>query len=59
MIANRDIEFGPGNLSDISAPGEKEINHEYPYLSSESRELKRKVTLGTSYYGTKITRKTD
>lgn len=57
MIANRDIEFGPGNLSDISAPGEKEINHEYPYLSSESRELKRKVTLGTSYYGTKITRK--
>ena len=43
--------------SDISAPGEEEIDHEYPYLTPQDRELKRKVTLGASYYGTKITRK--
>lgn len=43
--------------SDISAPGEKEIDSEYPYVGPQGREMKRKVSLGTSYYGTKITRR--
>lgn len=42
--------------SDISAPAEEEIDHEYPYLSPQQRELARKVTLGAYYYGTRITR---
>ena len=43
-------------LCKTGAPGEKEIDHEYPYLTPEELEMGRKVTLGTPYYGTKITR---
>lgn len=42
--------------SDIGAPEDEEVDHEYPYLSKTQRELDRKLTLGASYYGTKITR---
>lgn len=42
--------------SDISAPGDKELDHEYPYLTPEQRALKRTVKLGQSYYGTTISR---
>lgn len=40
----------------ISAPGDEEIDHEYPYLTPEQRALKRTVKLGQSYYGTTISR---
>lgn len=40
----------------VSAPGEEELEDEYPYLSPQQRELNRRVVLGQSYYGTKITR---
>lgn len=43
--------------ADIEAPAEEEIDHEIPYQTPTQRELARKVTLGTSYYGTSITRK--
>ena len=42
--------------ADIEAPGEDEIDHEYPYVDYVDRSLKRKVTLGQSYYGTEISR---
>ena len=42
--------------SDLVSPGEEELDHEYPYSSYVDRSLKRKVTLGQSYYGTEITR---
>lgn len=42
--------------STISAPSDEELDHEYPYLTKQERELSRKVTLGKSYYGTRITR---
>lgn len=42
--------------SDIGAPEDEEVDHEYPYLSKTRRELDRKLTLGASYYGTRITR---
>ena len=42
--------------SGISAPSEEEIENEYPYLSPMAKALQRKMTLGASYYGTRITR---
>jgi len=53
-----DINITAGGLeqADISAPGEDEIDHEYPYSDYVDRTLKRKVTLGQSYYGTSISR---
>lgn len=50
------ITAGALEQADISAPGEDEIDHEYPYESYVDRSLKRKVTLGQSYYGTSISR---
>ena len=40
----------------VSAEGEEEIDHEYPYRDYVDRSLQRKVTLGQSYYGTSISR---
>lgn len=42
--------------ADIAAPGDAEINHEYPYASYVDRSLKRKVGLNTAYYGVTISR---
>lgn len=42
--------------SDISAPADEEVDHEYPYESPNTREMKRKVTLGRDYFGAKITK---
>ena len=43
-------------VADIAAPGEDEIDHEYPYASYIDRSLKRKVGLNTAYYGVTISR---
>ena len=43
-------------LADCAAPGEEEIDHEYPYASYIDRSLQRKVGLGSTYYGVKISR---
>ena len=42
--------------SDIGAPNEQEIDHEFPFMTKQERTLKRIVSLGLSYYGTIITR---
>lgn len=42
--------------SDIAAPGDQDVNHEYEYSDATTRALKRKLTLGANYYGTTITR---
>lgn len=55
-MCERDLEFGPASLSNVSAPAENDVDHEYPYLTATQRALNRKVTLGKSYYGTKIDR---
>lgn len=39
FMAYRKVEFGPGHMSEISAPGEKEISHEYQYTSTSKKEL--------------------
>lgn len=43
MLAYRVVNFGPGHMSEIAAPGENELNHEYPYISSTQREINRKI----------------
>ena len=57
LIAVKSTTYGALSLSSISAPEDEEIDHEYPYISGQQRALKRKVTLGASYYGTSISRK--
>lgn len=41
MLAYQKLTFGPGHLSAIAAPGEKEVDHEYPYQSPLKREVRR------------------
>ena len=40
----------------IAAPGEEELDHEYPYASYVQRTLRRKVGLAVPYYGVTISR---
>ena len=56
VMAYQDIYCNAGYTEDISAPGEKEVDHEYPYLGTITREMNKKVTLGQPYYGTTISR---
>lgn len=57
MIAQMTQHFDAMGLCDVSAPGEKEIDHEYPYIDPTTRELKRRVKLGQKYQGVSITRR--
>lgn len=50
------ITGGGMEQASISAPGDAEIDHEYPYTSYVDRSLKRKVGLNTPYYGVTISR---
>lgn len=43
MLANQTLTFGGGHLSDISAPGDDEIDHAYPYVSQEERAITRNI----------------
>jgi hypothetical protein len=45
------------HVSRIGCPGEQEIDHEYPYLSSIQRMKNRTVKLDANYFGTSISRK--
>ena len=56
LIATLETNYDGLNASNISAPQDEEIDHEYPYLSKQQREANRAVKLGQYYYGTKITR---
>ena len=56
MLASRKFSFMPKFTENISAPLEKEVEHEYSYEGTLTKEVKRKLTLGASYYGTSITR---
>lgn len=56
MLAFRKFSFTPKFTEDIEAPLEKEVDHEYSYEGTLTKEVKRKLTLGASYYGTSITR---
>lgn len=43
ILAYQNVQFGPGHMSEIAAPGESTINHEYEYVSPERRETKRQL----------------
>ncbi len=43
VLAHRAIEFGAGHLSEIAAPGEHTLEHEFRYESPAQRELARKI----------------
>ena len=43
MLAYRSVDFGGGHLSEIAAPGESELEHEYPYKSQAERQIERKI----------------
>lgn len=56
LVAAVTTNFNSLGASDLSAPSDEEVDHEFPYKSPLERTLQRKVTLGASYYGTTITR---
>lgn len=49
----KDDGFG---FPDLSAPGEEELEEEFPHPGFLTQDVKNKVTLGADYYGTRITR---
>ena len=56
VLASSSITLDSLCAADIGAPENDELEYEFPYLSPTQRALKRKVTLGADYYGTRITR---
>lgn len=42
VLAYRSVNFGPGHFSEIAAPGENELQHEYHYLTP-TEKLQRKI----------------
>ena len=56
ILGEIDTTYDALCASDIAAPGDQDVNHEYEYSDATTRALKRKLTLGANYYGTTITR---
>lgn len=42
VLAQRSVNFGPGHFSEIAAPGENELRHEYNYLTP-TEKLQRRI----------------
>lgn len=55
-ILNVSSSISNSVICSITAPYEQEVDHEFPYVGTVSRNLKRKVALGQSYYGVSISR---
>lgn len=47
-IFKRKLRFGANMLADVSAPGEEEVDHEYPYKPSTERSITRKLNNATA-----------
>ena len=56
LLSNRTINFSPKFVSDVHTPWSPEIEHRYKYEGTYQRELRKRVQLGQSYFGTRITR---
>lgn len=41
MLAFRNVQLGGAHSSEISAPGENVLDHEYPYITGTDRKIKR------------------
>ena len=56
LLASAYTTFDAFCAADIAAPADEEVDHEYPYESPATREMRRKVTLGRDYFGTRISK---
>lgn len=56
QIVGLDATFNSLYLSNVSAPADEEVDHEYPYISPMERKLARKVTLGKDYFGVRVSK---
>ena len=57
VLASAETSFDALMVSDAAAPADEEVDHEYPHVPAVDRALRRKVTLGADYFGSRITRK--
>lgn len=48
VLAKCDTTFGSLLTSDIAAPNDGELNHEYPYEAKENREMRREIAQASS-----------
>lgn len=49
VLAYRRVEFGPGFICEISAPGENELDHEYQYTGTTDKQINNDVESLKSY----------
>lgn len=56
IIADRTFKFTPKMLSDVKAPSSSTTDHEYGIEGEYKKALKRRVQLGSKYYGVSISR---
>lgn len=43
VLAYRRVEFSPGHMSEIAAPGENELDHEFQYQGTSGKEISNDV----------------
>lgn len=55
-LSSISVSYTGDYLPTIGAPADEEVDYEYHYESQTERKLSRKVSLGDSYYGFKVTR---
>ena len=55
-LSSINVSYTGDYLPTIGAPADEEVDYEYHYESQTDRKLSRKVSLGDSYYGFKVTR---
>ncbi len=55
-LSSINVSYTGDYLPTIGAPADEEVDYEYHYESQTERKLSRKVSLGDSYYGFKVTR---
>lgn len=48
LLAHRTVNFGPGHMSEVEAPGESTMEHEFKWESPEQKEFKRKMAVTRS-----------
>ena len=56
VLASIESTFDAFMLSDVAAPADEEVDHEYHFEPPVNRALRRKVTLGADYHGVSVTR---
>lgn len=50
VLARRDTRFGSLLVSDVAAPSDGELGHEYPYVVKQSRQTQREINKASSQF---------